>query len=137
MPPVCLRALIFASALMFGSLAWAGTPSAAAQAEIAQLLAYLRTSGCEFQRNGTWYSATDAAAHLENKNQYLVKHSQIGSAEDFIEKAGSKSSMSGKPYLVRCQLHQTVPSAMWLRAELDRLRGSRGRPVSLKYSANH
>jgi len=123
MLPVWLRALSFASALMFGSLTWAGAPSAATQAEISHLLAYLRTSGCEFQRNGTWYSAGDAAAHLERKNQYLVKHSQIGSAEDFIEKAASTSSMTGEPYLVRCQLHQTVPSAVWLRAELDRFRG--------------
>lgn len=128
MLPVRLRALIFASALLFGSLAWAGTPSAAAQAEIAHLLAHLRTSGCEFRRNGTWYSATDAAAHLERKKQYLVKHAQIESAEGFIEKAASKSSMSGEPYLVRCQLHQTVPSAVWLRAELDRFRGSGGVP---------
>ena len=128
MLPVWLRALIFASALMFGSLTWAGTPSAATQAEISHLLAYLRTSGCEFQRNGTWYSARDATAHLERKSQYLVKHAQIGSAEDFIERAASKSSMSGEPYLVRCQLDQTVPSAVWLRAELDRFRGLGGAP---------
>lgn len=128
MLPVWLRALIFASALMFGSLASAGTPSAAAQAEIAQLLGYLRTSGCEFQRNGTWYSGRDAAAHLERKYKYLVKHSQIGSAEAFIETAASRSSRSGEPYLVRCQPHQSVPSAVWLRAELDRFRGAGGLP---------
>ena len=128
MLPVWLRMLILTSALVFSSFAGAVTADAAAQAEIAHLLAYLGTSGCEFQRNGTWYSSKEAQAHLEKKTQYLAKHSQIGSAEDFIDKAASASSMSGQPYLVRCAPDQAVPSGVWLRAELVRFRGPGGQP---------
>jgi hypothetical protein len=44
-----------------------------------------------------------------------VKHSQIGSAKDFIEKAASTSSLSGEPYLVRCQPHQVVHAGQRLK----------------------
>jgi hypothetical protein len=122
-----LRTLVLASALVFSSLAGAVTPAPAARAEIAHLLSYVGTSACEFYRNGTWSSAKDAEAHLERKYQYQVNHSQIGSAEDFIEKAASASSMSGQPYLVRCAPGQAVPSGAWLRAELGRFRGLGGK----------
>jgi len=118
-----LRTLLLAGALMFSSLAGAVTPVPAAQAEIAHLLSYVGTSGCAFYRNGTWSPANDAQAHLERKYRYLVDHSQIVSAEDFIEKAASTSSMSGQRYLVRCSPAQAVPNGVWLRAELERFRG--------------
>lgn len=102
----------------------AGTPVASALAEIRHLLDYLESSSCKFYRNGTWHDAKDARAHLEQKNEYLMKRSLISSAEDFIEKAATSSSMSGERYLVRCQPNRTVPSSVWLSKELERLRSA-------------
>ncbi|EOZ0481116.1 DUF5329 family protein [Pseudomonas aeruginosa] len=45
----------------------------------------------------------------------------VASSEDFIERAATQSSLSGKPYQVRCA-GQTRNSADWLNQELRRLR---------------
>jgi hypothetical protein len=119
---------MLAYALTISIAAGAASPSASAQDEIAHLLSYVETSGCDFYRNGTWYSAREARAHLEKKYQYLVNRSRVRNAEDFIDKAASSSSVSGEPYQVRCRPNETVPSAAWLRAELDRFRASRVEP---------
>ncbi|MBC7501880.1 MAG: DUF5329 family protein [Herminiimonas sp.] len=47
----------------------AAEPSMATKLEVEQLLANLVASGCNFERNGTWYSATEARAHIEKKLQ--------------------------------------------------------------------
>lgn len=102
--------------------AQAGSLSPAAQAEVSHLLAYLEESGCEFFRNGAWHGAKEARAHLERKGGYLIDRSLVRSADEFIERAAADSSMSGDQYLVRCASRQPVPSADWLRAELQRFR---------------
>jgi len=99
-------------------------PDARAQAEIAHLLDHLEQSGCEFYRNGEWHSAKDAREHLATKYEYLLKKGWVRTAEDFIARAGSESSVSGKPYQVRCAGARPVPSAEWLRGELRRYRDS-------------
>jgi hypothetical protein len=96
--------------------------SQSAQWEIDQLLGSLGGSNCRFYRNGTWYSAADAQAHLTKKYEYLRKKKLLGSAEDFITGAGTESSRSGQPYQVQCGQEEPVPSAVWLQAELRRLR---------------
>jgi Family of unknown function (DUF5329) len=102
---------------MLSSGAYATELSSTAQSEIKHLLDYLSLSRCEFYRNGNWYTAEAARAHLEKKYQYLLRKQVIGSAEDFISKAATQSSMSGAPYRVRCG-NNISPSAVWLRAEL-------------------
>jgi hypothetical protein len=92
------------------------------QAEIDGLLSRLVTSGCEFNRNGTWYSAVEAKSHLQRKLKYLEDRGLVDSAEQFIERAASGSSMSGKPYLVRCGDAAPVTSGAWLRSQLQALR---------------
>src|ERR1700690_2941288 len=81
--------------------AWAAPPSVA-QIEINHLLGLIEQSGCEFFRNGTWYNAQRAQAHLRAKYDALAASDQIKTAEDFIEKAASISSLSGQPYQIRC-----------------------------------
>jgi len=103
------------------SSAWAAPPPQV-QREIEQLIDAMGQSGCEFQRNGTWYPAGQARAHLRRKYDYLRKRDLVDSAEQFIERAGTQSSMSGKPYAVRCAGQGTVPSAQWLAARLSKLR---------------
>ena len=63
-------------------------PSPKAKQEIDALIAMLSTSKCEFQRNGKWYDATDARAHLQRKYDYLLKKNLADTAEQFIERAG-------------------------------------------------
>jgi chitinase len=87
-------------------------------AEVAHLLQYLETSGCQFQRNGTWHPGGKAKQHLKQKFDYLLNKGLIETTEDFIRLGASQSSMSGKPYYVRCPEKEIVPSAQWLQTEL-------------------
>ena len=96
--------------------------SQSAQLEIDQLLGALGSSNCGFNRNGTWYTASDAQAHLTKKYEYLRKKKLLESAEDFIAKGGTESSRSGQPYQVQCGQEDAVPSAVWLQDALRRLR---------------
>jgi hypothetical protein len=41
---------------------------------------------------------------------------------DFIEEAATKSSMSGRPYLMRCAGGAPVTTNQWLREALERYR---------------
>lgn len=97
-------------------------PPEKARREIDRLISLLGSSGCEFQRNGRWYPAAEARTHLQRKYDYLLKQDLVDSAEQFIERAGSQSSMSGKAYSVRCPGKPAVPSAQWLGARLSEIR---------------
>ena len=99
-------------------------PPAAAMVEINYLLGLIEESGCEFYRNGTWYDAPQAQAHLREKFDVLAASDQIKTAEDFIEKAGSNSSMSGRPYQIRCAGAAAVKTSQWFSAALTRFRAS-------------
>ena len=93
-----------------------------AVSEIDHLLGALGSSNCRFNRNGKWYGAADAEAHLRKKYEYLRKKKLLGSAEDFITGAGTESSRSDQPYQVQCGQEDAVPSAVWLQVALRRLR---------------
>ncbi|MCL2457409.1 MAG: DUF5329 domain-containing protein [Desulfobulbus sp.] len=95
------------------------------KAEIDYLLAYLKNSGCQFNRNGKWYNADDAVSHIEAKYNYLIRKEMLSSADDFIDKAATKSSMSGKSYLVQCGNEEPTPSGEWFRTELVRYRSGK------------
>ena len=83
--------------------------------EIAYLIDFVRHSSCTFIRNGSEYSGSQAADHVQEKYDYYKD--QIKSVEEFIERAASKSVLSGQPYQVRCADGKTVPAADWIRAE--------------------
>ncbi|MBW8847805.1 MAG: DUF5329 domain-containing protein [Burkholderiales bacterium] len=117
-------------ALALLACALAATASAApmpapARAEVDALLSRLQSSGCEFNRNGSWYVGAEAKAHLLKKLDYLEGKDMVQTAEQFIARGASSSSMSGKPYLVRCAGKAPVESARWLRGELQQLRAAR------------
>jgi hypothetical protein len=116
--------LRFAAALFLVLLVGAvvAAPSPVAEREIDQLITALGTSGCEFQRNGSWHSAAKAQAHLRKKYAWLRKRDLVHTAEQFIELAGSKSSLTGRAYEVRCSGRPVVASAVWLRARLAQIR---------------
>ena len=102
---------------------------AAAQIEINHLLGLMEQSGCEFFRNGTWYDAQRAQAHLRAKYDMLAANDQIKTAEDFIEKAASRSTLSGRPYKVRCAGGAAITTNQWFGAALMRLRNHISRNV--------
>ena len=95
------------------------------KAEIDYLLAYLKNSGCQFNRNGQWHHADEAVSHIETKYNYLIEKEMLSSTEDFIDKAATKSSISGKPYLVQCGNEAPAPSSLWFREELARFRSGK------------
>jgi len=109
--------------LLPASASRAGEPSPTSRAEIAHLFSYLESSGCDFYRNGSWHKSSEASAHLRRKYQYLLERGLVSSAEDFIARAATASSMSGEPYRVRCGGGKSVESGPWFRAELLRHRG--------------
>lgn len=93
--------------------------------EVSHLFATLENSDCQFNRNGDWYSSKEAASHLGKKYQYLLDRRLVNSTESFIEKAATKSSISGEPYLVKCNGKSLLESAAWFHSELDKYRSNR------------
>lgn len=96
----------------------------AVRQEVIALLQRLEVSGCQFNRNGTWYAAPEAKTHLMRKLDYLEKNAAILTAEVFIERAATRSSTSGAAYQVRCGKANEQPSAVWLLHELALQRAS-------------
>lgn len=97
-------------------------PDAATQREIDVLMSALQGSHCRFQRNGSWYGEREARAHLQRKYDYLSKRNMIGSTEQFIERAASRSSMSGKPYRIACPGSPEQDASRWFGERLKQLR---------------
>jgi hypothetical protein len=88
--------------------------------EIDYLLATVGNSECTFIRNGKSYPATKAQEHLQMKRERGKRH--FDSADEFIEKIASKSSFSGKPYLIQCDDEARQPAAEWFAALLTQHR---------------
>jgi Family of unknown function (DUF5329) len=113
-------------ALLIAALLWLPTARAETpvlvQNEVNFLLGYIAGSGCEFNRNGTWYNSQKAHVHLRDKYKYLVEKNLADTTEHVIERAASESSFSGKPYQIRCSDGVAVNSQQWLRDKLTQLR---------------
>jgi hypothetical protein len=93
--------------------------TASEREKIEQLLSSIEAdSSVVFIRNDAEHSATEAAEHLRAK---WSAAGDINSADEFIEKIASKSSLSGEPYRV-CLPDGTVVSAGdYLRGKLREL----------------
>lgn len=102
-------------------------PPPQAAAEIEHLITALGRSGCDFQRNGSWHPARKAEEHLRRKYKWLRDHDKVATAEQFIEGAGTRSSVTGLAYHVRCPGRPAVDSAGWLRDRLREMRSRDGR----------
>lgn len=105
-------------------------PPPAAQAEIDHLLAEVAASPCEFYRNGTWYDAARAVAHLREKyaNPFVAAH--VASAEDFIDRVATRSSLTSIGYAVRCRGAAPIASARWFHERLLAYRQAEREPPS-------
>lgn len=111
-------------ALSLSSPLRAASDAGKARAEINALLDRLESSGCQFNRNGSWHTATEAKAHLLSKLSYFETRGTLQSAEQFIDLAASKSSVTGKTYQVVCAGTPSTESKLWLSRELKAVRSS-------------
>ncbi len=73
------------------------------------------------ERNGKKYNSEDAYSHVKKKYDYF--RGKIKTTEDFIEYSASKSTMSGKFYLVICENEPMIRTRDWLLEELRKYRG--------------
>ncbi|MEI6314821.1 MAG: DUF5329 domain-containing protein [Syntrophus sp. (in: bacteria)] len=86
-------------------------------AKIQYLIASVETlKGAKFIRNGSEYDARPAANHLRLKLKNAGK--RIKTAEDFIKYCGSKSSMTGEPYLIKFSDGTAVKAEVFFRKRL-------------------
>jgi hypothetical protein len=98
------------------------SPEPSTVAEIRLILDLIAASDCRFNRNGTWHQADAAARHIERKYHAVKKRGLIETTTDFITYTATKSSLTGKDYLVQCGNEPAVTSARWLHAALAELR---------------
>jgi glycerophosphoryl diester phosphodiesterase len=75
--------------------------------------------GAKFIRNGTAYDATTAVRFLRGKWDNEKAH--IKTASDFIERVATKSSTTGRPYLIRLQDGTEKPCGDYLAGQLARI----------------
>jgi len=107
--------------LLIGIFAGFFVPALAAadvtEAEVEYLVSTVGESNCTFIRNGKRHSAEDAEDHLRMKYRRGKRYAPT--AEKFIERLASASSMSKKPYYIECKGQEAVPSGDWLMARLN------------------
>jgi Family of unknown function (DUF5329) len=113
---VVVRLLTLLLPWLLASAAIGAPLATAVRTETDALLERLETSGCEFNRNGTWYPAPEAKPHLQRKLGYLEDRSMVQTTEQFIERAASGSSMSGQPYFIRCGTGRILQSLHLVRS---------------------
>lgn len=88
--------------------------------EIDHLLTFVANTECQYERNGTKHTGAEAAEHIKKKYRYY--QDKISTAEKFIELSATKSTMSGKYYLIYCRGEPPVKSQGWLLRELKSYR---------------
>lgn len=76
-----------------------------------------------FIRNGVEYVPAEAVAHLKMKmenamSSWFAPDKEKWTAEMFIDKIASKSSISGKLYQIKFKSGQTVNAGDWLHERL-------------------
>ena len=119
-----MRIVLFFAALVAQFPAWvpafAGDSQFAPKTEIEFLLTAVGDSGCLFVRNGETYPSSDAEAHLRMK--YRRGERYAPTAEKFIERLASGSSISKEPYLIRCGDEAPIPTGDWFFEQLREYR---------------
>jgi len=88
--------------------------------EIEYLLETVGDSGCMFIRNGSHHTSEEAEDHLRTK--YRTGKNYVNSAEGFIDKLASRSSLSGRPYKIRCEGEREQNAEVWLTERLQEFR---------------
>ncbi len=89
---------------------------------IEYLLKFVEESECVFIRNGREHDSKKAARHMKRKYEHFKD--EIKTPEDFIRLAGTRSTVSGKPYEVRLKNGKEELSSSWLQKALEDYRSS-------------
>ncbi len=71
--------------------------------------------GVKFIRNGSEHNGKEAAQHLRMKLQNVLV---VETADDFIRLCASKSSVTGKPYMIKLSDGKTIKSEKYFREKL-------------------
>jgi len=79
-----------------------------------------KLDGAKFYRNGEWHAPKEAADHLRLKLKNAG--SKIKTAQQFIDKLASESSMSGKLYKIRFKDGKVVETKFFLNQQLAKLK---------------
>lgn len=107
---------------LFGLIWWIPiqVEGADEKAKIEGLISHVENlKDAKFIRNGSSYDAQSAAKFLRGKWQANEK--AIQTADDFIEKAASFSSTTGKPYLIQFGDGREVKCGEYLKEALKKL----------------
>lgn len=104
-----------------GSVAFAGVPSSRKH-EVEYLLQFVEESACVLERNGKKHSGAEAVKHIKKKYHYF--RGDITTTEDFISYSATKSTMSGKFYMVYCPGVSSSRASEWLLSALYEYRNS-------------
>jgi hypothetical protein len=113
---------IFFALLCVFSLELAAAPQSDSRAVIEKLLKKVETSDCTFIRNGSNHTDKQAATHMRRKYEHFKD--RIKTPEDFIEKCGSKSELSGKEYSVKLPDGKVMSCKRWMTEELKQLQAA-------------
>jgi hypothetical protein len=113
------RRVLMLALMVAAGIVWAA-PSAAEQARIERLIAYVESqTQVRFVRNGSAYSSKDAAKFLRGKYNKMGEH--VTTAQQFIDQIASKSSTTGEVYQIRLPDGRHIPAARFLGDELQRM----------------
>jgi hypothetical protein len=96
-----------------------GQNSAAERTRIEALIAAVESSDVAFIRNGVPHNAAAAAQHLRKKWSFAGGYDLT--AEQFIERVASRSSITGRPYEVKSPDGTTLKAGTWLHEKLREL----------------
>lgn len=91
--------------------------------KIENLIVAVEQSQVVFIRNGKSYASAEAAQHLRSKlnqaaNSWFAPKKSDWTAVMFIDKIASKSSLSGKDYLIQIPSGHVVKARDWLYEKL-------------------
>jgi hypothetical protein len=86
-------------------------------AKINALISHVESlTNATFVRNGKEYTSANAAKFLRGK--WDANKKDVKTPEDFISKVATKSSTTGKPYLIRFKDGRETPCAEYLTGRL-------------------
>lgn len=91
--------------------------------EVDHLIKFVKSTSCQINRNGHYHDGEKALAHIQQKYDYFRK--KIGTTEQFIEYSATKSTMSGRSYIVKCGNQTPQETKDWLLDELKKYRQNR------------
>ena len=91
--------------------------------EVNYLLNFVKQSQCVMERNGSQHKGIAAMRHIQTKYDYF--RDDIENTEDFIKYSATKSTMSGKYYMVYCPGKPEQKTSQWLLKALELYRFQR------------